>query len=160
MNDDFDQKPPPENTGQEQAELENKGQFPPGKSGNPAGKPQGARNKTTLMCEKLMEGDAEDVVKAVIEKAKDGDVQAAKLILERLVPPRKGRPVRIDLPDVLAAMDIVEAHSAILMAASSGDITLEEASLFSGLIDGHRKAIETEELAKEVEAIKLAMKVK
>ena len=45
------------------------------------------------------------------------------------------------------------------MAASSGHITLEEAALLGGLIDGCRKAVETEQLAQEIEAIKLAMKV-
>lgn len=56
-------------------------------------------------------------------------------------------------------MEIVEAHAAVLAAASQGNITLEEATLLSGLIDGCRKAIETEELAREIEGLKLAMKV-
>jgi len=148
----------PENTDPEQAKTGNTGKFKKGQSGNPSGKPKGARNKTSLMCEKLMAGDAEDVVMAVIDQAKNGDIQAAKLILDRLVPIRKGRPVRVALPEVVGAKDIVEAHSAILTAASRGELSLEEATLLSGVIDGCRKAIETEDLAKEIEELKIAMK--
>ncbi|MGA7038514.1 MAG: DUF5681 domain-containing protein [Pseudolabrys sp.] len=32
--------------------------FKPGKSGNPSGKPKGARNKTTVTMEKLLDDDA------------------------------------------------------------------------------------------------------
>ena len=91
----------PENTDLEQAKEGNTGKFKKGQSGNPSGKPKGARNKTSLMCEKLMAGDAEDVAMAVIDQAKNGDMQAAKLILDRLVPARKGRPVRVTLPEVV-----------------------------------------------------------
>ncbi len=101
MNDDTEKGPQgPANTGQDQAVAGNKGKFTKGKSGNPAGKPRGARNKTSLMCERLMADDAGEIAKAVIDKATGGDIQASKLILDRLVPPRKGRPVRIDLPEV------------------------------------------------------------
>jgi len=31
--------------------------FQPGQSGNPAGKPKGSRNKTTLAMEALLDGD-------------------------------------------------------------------------------------------------------
>ena len=54
----------------------------------------------------------------------------------------------------------MEAHSTVLAAVASGHVTLEEASLLAGLIDSTRKAIETEELAREIEELKLAMKVK
>ena len=161
MNDDVDQKPPPpENTGPEQAITENKGQFPPGKSGNPAGKPPGARNRATILAEKLLDEEVKQITDTCITMAKAGDTTALRLCMERLLPVRKGRPVRIDLSEVSGAADIVEAHSTILAAVASGHVTLEEASLLAGLIDSTRKAIETEELAREIEELKLAMKVK
>ncbi|HLN49346.1 MAG TPA: DUF5681 domain-containing protein [Steroidobacteraceae bacterium] len=64
--------------------------FQKGQSGNPAGKPKGVRNRATLMAalmaEKLMQDDAEEVIRAVIEKAKQGDMTAARLIIERIAP--------------------------------------------------------------------------
>ena len=38
----------------ENSERKQGGRFQPGQSGNPAGKPKGARHKTTLLAEKLI----------------------------------------------------------------------------------------------------------
>lgn len=66
-------------------------QFQPGKSGNPAGKPKGARHFSTLFREaviKVAEGqndsDADLIVKKVIAKAKEGDLKAVDIIREEV----------------------------------------------------------------------------
>ena len=52
-----------------------------------------------------MEGDAEEVVRAVVAAAKNGDMIAARIILERLLPPKKDRPVSFALPGIASAGD-------------------------------------------------------
>ena len=65
-----------------------------------AGRPKGAKNKTTLAKEEAWDkaiavaseqiaGELNDIVKAMCEKAKKGDVSAAKLILERSIASKK-----------------------------------------------------------------------
>ncbi len=54
-----------------------------------------------------MADDGADVVRAVIERAKDGEVQAARIVLDRILPIRKGRAVEIDLPAFETAVDVV-----------------------------------------------------
>ena len=49
--------------------------FKPGKSGNPQGRPKGARNKTTVATEQLLDCEAEAITKKAIELAKSGDWQ-------------------------------------------------------------------------------------
>ncbi|MGB8669027.1 MAG: DUF5681 domain-containing protein [Pseudolabrys sp.] len=61
--------------------------FKPGKSGNPSGKPKGARNKTTVAREKLLDDDAATITSKAIELAKNGDLTALRLCLERIIPP-------------------------------------------------------------------------
>jgi hypothetical protein len=51
-------------------------------SGNPAGKPKGARHRTTLLAERLMQDDVKEIVNAVLAAARNGDMMAAKIILE------------------------------------------------------------------------------
>ena len=58
-----------------------------------AGRPKGSRNKTTLFKEAMKEGfeslletEGKKVFEAVVAKAKDGDMTAAKLILDRVIP--------------------------------------------------------------------------
>jgi hypothetical protein len=65
--------------------------FQKGQSGNPAGKPKGARHKTTLMAERLMQDDVENIVNAVLTAARNGDMMAAKIILDRIAPVRRSR---------------------------------------------------------------------
>ena len=82
-----------ENTG---PNLEHR--FQKGRSGNPAGKPKGARHKTTILAERLMHDDAEKIVNAVIAAACNGDMTAAKIILDRIAPVR--RSSSFDLPRI------------------------------------------------------------
>lgn len=130
------------------------GRFQPGQSGNPAGRRQGSRNRATVALEKIMSDDGEAVVRAVIEAAQGGDMQAARIVLDRIVPPRKGRLVPMDLPPVETAADVVKAMSATIAAMAEGDITPDEASLVASVLDAKRRAIETAELAVEVERLK------
>ena len=55
--------------------------FEPGQSGNPNGRPAGSRNKATVAIEKLLEDDAETIIKKAMEKAKSGDATLIRLCL-------------------------------------------------------------------------------
>jgi hypothetical protein len=63
--------------------------FRPGQSGDPAGKPKGARNRATVAAEALLEGEAEMLTRKAIELGLSGDTTALRLCLERLMPPRR-----------------------------------------------------------------------
>ena len=118
------------------------GRFAPG---NP-GKPKGARHRVTRHVESLMEGDAEAITGAVIRAAKGGDLTAARLVLDRIVPPRREPATPIDLPTIEAASDIPGGVAAILQAVAAGDLTPSEASRLSGLLVDVGRALETAEL--------------
>ena len=101
-----------ENSGRHQ------GQFKPGQSGNPSGKPKGARNKVTLAIEALLDGEAEELTRKAIELAKTGDIPALRICLDRILPPRRDRPVAFELPKIESAKDAANAISAVLAAVS------------------------------------------
>ncbi len=134
--------------------------FLPGKTGNLRGRPRGSRNKATLLAEALVDGEAEAVVRSIIEKAKNGDSVAQRLILDRLLPRRLTRPTPFKLPKIESAQDLPVAHDALFAAAAKGEVTLDEADRISGLLDAKRKAFETAELAEEIEALKRQCKAK
>ena len=67
-----------------------------GVSGNPNGKPKGTRHRVTVLAENLMQDEAKDIVRAVLEAAKGGDMTAARLIMERIFPVRKRRPIYLE----------------------------------------------------------------
>lgn len=125
------------------------GRFKPG---NP-GRPKGSRHRATLALLKLFEGEAGDIGRACIEAAKGGDVAAIRLVLERLLPPAKERPLSIELPEVATAEGIAQAQAAILAAAADGDILPTEAGQLAALVEHRRRALETVELEQRVQAL-------
>jgi hypothetical protein len=130
--------------------------FKPGQSGNPSGKPKGARHRATVFAEKLMEDETGDVVRAVINAAKGGDMVAARLVLERIAPPRKGRTVRFELPPIEKASDVLTGLSALIQAVSIENLTPDEATTVASLIELKRRAIETLEIERRLVALEAA----
>ena len=127
--------------------------FQPGQSGNPAGRRAGSRSKVCLALDALGEGEAEAIVKAMIENAKNGDGQAGRTILERVWPPRKGARLQFDLPEVTKADELPGAIAAVNRQVAEGEISPDEGTLIVGLLEAQRRAIETSELANRVAAL-------
>jgi uncharacterized protein DUF5681 len=127
--------------------------FEPGQSGNPAGMRKGTRHRITVLAEKLMADDTEAVVRAVVDAAKGGDMTAARLVLDRIAPARKGCPISFPLPAIDTTADVTKALSAVVASIASGELTPEEATAVSSVIETKRKAIETQELEKRVVAL-------
>jgi len=121
--------------------------FEPGKSGNPNGRPKGARNRTTALAEGLLDGEAEAITRKLIDKALEGDNAALRLCLERLLPPKRGRIVSFELPDKIeTAADAVHASSLVLQACAAGDLSPDEALEIMNLISSHIRLVETNEI--------------
>jgi hypothetical protein len=131
----------------------NKGLYQPGQSGNPKGRPKGARNKTTLAVEALLDGEAEAITRKAIEKAKDGDMTAIRLCLDRLAPPVKDRPVSFHLPEIKMAEDASAASGAILQAVSNGEVTPSEAGDLVRLLDSFTTTLVATELERRIAAL-------
>jgi hypothetical protein len=77
--------------------------FAPGQSGNPAGRPRGARNRQTIALEALLDEESEAVMQEVIGLAKLGDDRAMRLCVERMPAPQRERPVTLRLPRIYQA---------------------------------------------------------
>jgi Family of unknown function (DUF5681) len=124
--------------------------FSKGQSGNPAGKPPGARHRATMAAEALLDGEVQALTRKAIERALEGDGVALRLCLERILPARKDRPVKFDLPPVETASDISKALGAIAKSMAAGELTPDEAGTVATVMEAHRKAIETVELEERV----------
>ena len=120
--------------------------------GNP-GKPKGARHKTTLLAEKLMQDDAADVVKKVIAAAKGGDMTAARIVLDRIAPARRDSPVTIALPKIESAADAAKAMASVLDAVAGGAMTPGEAEQVAKLIDTFARTLEVTEFEERLRAL-------
>jgi hypothetical protein len=127
--------------------------FPKGQSGNPAGKPKGTRSRFARAAEVLLDGETETLTRKAIDLALEGDTIALRLCMERVMPPRKGRPIEFELPKLETADDLVSAIGAVLHACSRAQLSPDEASTIVAIIDVKRRAIETVELEKRLAAL-------
>ena len=140
--------------------MSEKRRLPPhawraGQSGNPAGKPPGCRNRATQMVLALMETGAEEITQAVVAAAKKGDLAAARLVIERLAPPLRERPLSLPLPDTRTVAGVSEAQQAILEAVGGGEILPGEGTALAGILEVRRKALETVELEQRIAALEI-----
>ncbi len=128
------------------------GRFAPGNAGGP-GRPKGTRHAALAALDAIGTEAAEEVLRTVVEAARGGDLRAAELLLRRLWPERKGRPVEVELPPVASAADLVPALAAVVAAMGRGELTPEEAQAISAVLESQRRAVETAELEARVAAL-------
>lgn len=144
-------------TNQKKAAVERgaSGQFPPGKSGNPKGRP---KSETIALRQALALG-ADDVVKAILDAARKGDMTAAKLVLDRLCPALKStaQPVHLALPDDASPLTIAKA---VISASASGMLAPDISAQFITAIGTLCRIEEAEELRDRITALEKATQSK
>jgi hypothetical protein len=117
--------------------------FEKGRSGNPAGRRLGSRNKATLAAAALLAGESEALTRTAVELALAGDPTAMRLCIERILPPCRERAVKFSLPPIESTDDISAAMQAVTAALARGQITPGEAATIAGVVDTFSRAIDT-----------------
>lgn len=129
--------------------------FKKGQSGNPAGMPRGTRHRVTRAAETLLDGQGEALTQKAIEMALAGDATALRLCLERLLPPRKDRPVAFEMPPLAIAEDAAKAVAAILEGVARGELTPGEATALAALVGAFTSTMEAVDLERRIAALEL-----
>ncbi len=118
------------------------GRFQKGHSGNPRGRPPGARHKITMAMEALLDEAGQAIMRTAIAKATEGDSTALRLCLERLAPVRRERCISFAFPPIATAADAAQAAAALVAGVASGELTPSEAAELGKLIDSYVRALE------------------
>lgn len=123
--------------------------WQPGQSGNPAGKPKGSGEVQKLRA--AIAKHVPEIVNQLVDAAKGGDIQAARLLLERTLPPLRpmDQPQQFALPDG----SFTDKAKAVLDAISSGDLPTAQGSQLLGAIAGLGRLTEIDELTARIEAL-------
>ena len=131
-------------------------QFMKGLSGNPAGKRPGTRNRATVIAEELLDCETRPLLRQAIDDAKGGDGVMMRFCVGRIIPPRRERPIRFDLPPIRSAADLSAAMQAITAAVAQGELTTGEAWELSQIIDTFIRAIDASEFASQLARLEAA----
>ena len=126
--------------------------FKPGKSGNPRGKPKGARDRRSVWREKLG-GELDAVLERVVAAAKAGDMQAISLILSRTCPPLRARGEPVALPALSKATSFSGLARTILASVANGEISPDQGSDLLAAVTSATKIVESDELAARLAAL-------
>lgn len=138
-----------ETTDEQRPGRDGRGRFLPGNAGRPAG----SRHEALKALDAIGADNAAGVMQAVVDAARHGDMRAADILLRRLWPERKGRPVALDLPSLSDAAGVVAAIGAVADAVAAGDVSPEEGQAVAGILETQRRAIETAELEARIAAL-------
>lgn len=120
--------------------------WKPGQSGNPKGRPPGTGEVGKLraaIAEKVPE-----ILEALSIAALAGDVQAARLLLERALPPL--RPQEQPQPIALPTGSLSEQGRAVLAAVAAGELAPTQGASLMGAVGQLARVVEVDELAARV----------
>jgi hypothetical protein len=109
-----------------------RGRFEPGVSGNPAGKQPGTRNLATRFRLLLEDGDFEAAGRLIIQKARAGNLAAARFIIDHVDPKPRGRAIALD---VASDASLVERYAALTRAMLAGEVSPQEAAAMARLLE-------------------------
>ena len=110
------------------------GRFAKGNPGGP-GRPRG--NAVTRSAAELDELGADigrELMNVVIEQARAGNLKAAEIVLSRIWPARRGRPLAVDATPLKTIEDLVPAATSLTHAVLKGDVTPDEGRAFASLM--------------------------
>jgi hypothetical protein len=91
------------------------------------GRRRGSKNRTTVVAPTLLDGEAEELLRKAVERAKAGDGPMLKFLLSRILP--RERVGKRDLPPMNFADDAVATLGPIINAVAEGRISPGEGSI-------------------------------
>ncbi|WP_059723608.1 DUF5681 domain-containing protein [Burkholderia cenocepacia] len=124
--------------------------FRKGESGNPAGKPKGARDKRTALRE-LLQPHAADLVQKAVELALAGDTAALRICIDRCIPAVKAKDEPINIAGLTGSL--ANQGKTVVAAMAAGTITPDEAAAVMAVISAQAKIVEADELEKRIAAL-------
>jgi hypothetical protein len=127
--------------------------FQKGESGNPKGRKPGTTPGAKIRA--AIEKHVDDILQTVIDAAKGGDIQAAKVLLDRICPPLKPQaaPVQIPVGDTLP-----ESGANVVNATLGGAIPPDVGAALIKALAEQGKLVESVDLAKRIEALEEKIK--
>lgn len=126
------------------------GRWQPGESGNPAGRQPGSGQVAKLRA--AIAEHVPEIIERLVEAARAGDIGAARLLLERVIPPmRAAEPAEpLSLP---ANGSLTEQGRALLLAATAGEIAPGQAAALLGALAALGRVAELDELTRRIESL-------
>jgi HAMP domain-containing protein len=126
-----------------------RGSWKPGQSGNPAGRPPGVGEIGKLRA--AIGERVPELLAAMMTKALEGDVGAARLLLDRAIAPLKAAEQTQALS--LPIGTLTEQGRAVLASVASGELAPGQGAALVSAIGTLARVTEIDDLAKRIERL-------
>ena len=130
------------------------GRFARGNPGGP-GRPRNRVSAAAVELDRLGTEVAQELMLSTIERARRGNLRATELVLQRVWPVRRHRPIELDSPPGDGLCNLLNEHAALAHAMMNGDITPQDAQaatrVFKALQEQMRRAEQNGAFAKNGE---------
>ncbi len=134
----------------------NSGRWQPGQSGNPGGRKPGTGSLQQLRAQ--VEHLLPEIIQVLATKARNGDIGAARLLLERVMPAIK--PVEAPQALQISGDGLSGKAKSIVALAASGEVSIGSAAQLVSALSTVAKLIEVDDLLKRVDALEKSIESK
>lgn len=114
------------------------------------------RNSSSL--EAMLYDAAPDLMQALIQRAKDGDVRALSLCMDRIYPVIRDRRLRLKIGEIRTPKDLCTALDSLIQSMADGDIAPSEALTVTGTLKAMAEAFHAGDIAERLDAIEERLK--
>jgi hypothetical protein len=99
---------------------------------------------------------AEKIFQTVIDQAHAGDWPSQKMVVDRVYPAPKARPINVPIPPINGPQDALTAIAAIFSALGQGQLTPDETTALSLVVGRFIQIIELQDHERRIAALEQA----
>lgn len=130
------------------------GQWKPGESGNPRGRPPGRPDRRLLATEQMLD-EMRNIVAVLVGKALEGDTNACAVVMSKILPSVKAQAEKVQF-EFDATASISEQVASVLDGVAQGKLAPDVARLIIESIKSLADVRATEDLSARIEALEAA----
>lgn len=127
--------------------------FIPGQSGNPGGRPKGSKNSSARIREGLAK-ELPNILRKLTAQALEGDTAAARLILDRALPPLRPESATVRIPGAQGA-SLADRAGAALVAIAAGELPPDVGAMILSAMASTVRVIEVADIARRLELLEV-----
>jgi len=117
------------------------------------GRPKGSRNRDTAPAKTLLEEYTPHLTRKLIALALEGNAQALRICMERIMPAPRDACVPIKLPKIKSAEDIASAAEKVMRSIGKGLLSPSEAETIMSVLKGQSRVLEDAGTEKRVQKL-------
>jgi len=98
----------------------------------------------------LLEGEAEELIRTLVEKAKGGNIQALGMCIDRLLPAGKERCINLESRPISSLQDLPIQFQDLASGIAEGRITPGEGESMANFFETHARIMERVDLDRRI----------